>query len=83
MKKVVLYFINEMDNGIIYIDKVGPGEIITYHEAEFEIIDGYYHDQGRHNTINHVFEDLYNLRLKLKQGKIPAHIVIKLLMNSM
>ena len=33
--------------------------------------------------INHVIKDLYNLRLKLKQDKNPAQIVIKLLMNSM
>ena len=65
----VRYFINEMDNCTIYIDKVGLEELITYHEAEFEIIGGYYYDQGRNNTINHVIEDLYNLRLKLKQDK--------------
>ena len=35
-------FINEMDNGTIYIDKVGLEEIIEYHKAEFEIIGGYY-----------------------------------------
>ena len=79
----VIYFINEMENEIIYVDKVGLGEIITYHEAGFEIIDGYYYDQGRNNTINHVIEDLYNLRLKLKQDKNPAQIVINLLMDSM
>ena len=39
-------FINEMDNGIIYIDKVGLESIITFHEPEFEIIDGYYYGQG-------------------------------------
>ena len=33
--------------------------------------------------INHVIKDLYNLRLKLKQDKNPAQMVIKLLMNSM
>ena len=55
-----------MDNEIIYIDKVGLEDLITFHEAEFEIIDGYYYDQGRNNTINHVIEDLYNL-------KAPAH----------
>ena len=72
-----------MDNGIIYIDKVGLGDLITFHEAEFEIIDGYYYGQGRNNTINHVVEDLYNLRKNLKQEKNPAEMVIKLLMNSM
>ena len=76
-------FINEMDTGIIYIGKVGLEEWITYREAEFEIIDGYYYGQGRNNTINHVIEDLCNLRLQLKQDKNPAQIVIKLLMNSM
>ena len=72
-----------MDNGIIYIGKVGLEELITHREAEFEIIDGYYYDQGRNNIINHVIEDLYSLRLELKQDKSPAQIVIKLLMNSM
>ena len=68
----------------MYIDKVGLEEIIEYHIAEFEIIDAYYYDQGRNNNINHVIEYLYNLKLKLKKTlKSPAHIVIKLLMNSM
>ena len=72
-----------MENEIVYIDKVGLENTITYHEAGFEIIGGYYYDQWRNNTINHVIEDLYSLRLKLKQEKNPAQIVIKLLMNSM
>ena len=76
-------FINEIDNEISYIDKVGLEEIIEYHQAEFEIIDGYYYDQGRNNTINHVIADLYSLRIKLKRDRNPARIVIQLLMNSM
>ena len=35
-------FINEMGNDIIYIDKVGLKALITFHEAGFEIIDGYF-----------------------------------------
>ena len=62
-------FINEMDNGIIYIDKVGLEELSTYHEAEFEITDGYYYNEGRNNTINNVIKDLYDLRKNLKQDK--------------
>ena len=72
-----------MENAIIYVGKVGLEDIITFHEAEFEIIDGYYYDQGRNNTINHVIGDLYNLRLRLKQDKNLAQIVMKLLMNPM
>ena len=66
----VIYVINDMENIIIYIDKVGLEEMIEYHIAEFEIIDGYYYDQGRNNAINHDIEDLYNLRLKLKRVNI-------------
>ena len=49
-------FIHEMDNGIIDIDKVGLEEIIEHHKAEFGIIDGYYDNEGRNNTINHVIK---------------------------
>ena len=64
----VRYFINDIENCIIYVDKVGL-ELISYYEAEFEIIEGSYYDQGRNNTINHVIADLYNLRFELKKDK--------------
>ena len=43
MKKLVLYilFINDMENGNVYVDKVGLEDLITCHDAQFEIIDGY------------------------------------------
>ena len=56
-----------MDNEIIYIDKVGLEDLITFHEAEFEITDGYYYNDGRNDTINRAIKDLYTLRIKLKQ----------------
>ena len=75
--------INEMDNGIICIAKVGLEELIEYHKAELGIIDGYYYNEGRNNTTNHVIKGSYDLRKKLKQYKNPAQMLIKLLMNSM
>ena len=47
------------------------------------MIDGYYYNEGRNNTINHVIKYLYDLRTTLKQENNPAQMVIKLLMNSM
>ena len=76
-------FTNDMENEIISIDKVGLEDLITFHDAEFEIIDGYYFNEGRNNKINHVIKDLYDLRKKLKKEKNPAQEIIKLLMNSM
>ena len=51
----------------IYIDKVGLGDLVTSHEAEFEIIDGYYFNSGRNNKINDVIKNLHDLRFKLKK----------------
>ena len=48
-----------MDNENVYIDKVGLEDLITFHDAQVEIIDGYYHNDGRNETINHVIEYLY------------------------
>ena len=76
-------FINEMDNEIVCIGKVVLEELIEYHKAEFEIIDGYYYNVGRNNTINHVIKDFYDLRKKLKQYKNQAQMVIKLLKKPM
>ena len=73
----VIYFINDMANQIIYVDKVGLEEMVEYHIAEFEIIGGYYYDQGRIIIINHVIDDLYNLRLKLKKVKIQRILILK------
>ena len=72
-----------MDNGIACIDKVGLEELIEYHKAEFGITGGYYYNGSRNNTVNHVIKDFDDLRKKLKQYKNPAHMIIKLLMNSM
>ena len=30
----VIYFINDAENGVIYIDKVGLEDLVTFHEAE-------------------------------------------------
>ena len=63
--------------------KVGLEEFTEYHKAEFGITDGYYYNDGRNTTINHVIKDLHDLRKKFKQYKNPAQMFIKLLMNSM
>ena len=65
-----------MEHEIVYIDKVGLEELIEYHDAGFEIIDGYYYNEGRNTNINNVIEYLHNLRAKMKTDKNPAQIVI-------
>ena len=69
----------------MYWCKVGLEDLIEFHDAQFEIIDGYYYTGGRNETINHVIEYLNNVRLKLtkKKSKNPAQVAIKLLKGSM
>ena len=70
-------FINDMENAIILyiyiyiyicIDKAGLEDWITFHEAEFEIIDGYYYNSGRNNKLDNSIKKLYDVRLKLRNG---------------
>ena len=72
-----------MGNGIVYIDKVGLEEIITYRDAEFEFIDGYYYDQGRNITYNQSGYWRFIQFQKRLKTKNPAQMCIQLLMNSM
>ena len=64
-----------MNNGIIHIVKTGLEEMVEYHKAGFGIIDGYYYNQGRNNTINHVVKDLYDLRSQNKKRTLHRWIL--------
>ena len=62
-------FTNDMSNEMIYIDNVGLKDLITFQEAEFEILDGYYFNEGRNDTISTVINMLYDKRLTLKNNR--------------
>ena len=79
----VRMFTNDMVNEIVYIDKTALEDAINFQLIDFEIIDGYYFDQGRNNKINETIRHLCDLRKNLKKEKNPAQMVIKLLMISM
>ena len=65
-----------------YIDKVGLLDLMEFYDIEFELIRGYYFDQGFNTKINVFIEGLFNLRLKYKKEKNPLQSTIKLLLNS-
>ena len=43
-----------------YIDNIGLEDLITFHEAEFDIIDGCQFSSDRTNAINNVINNLYD-----------------------
>jgi hypothetical protein len=75
-------FTNDMIGKIIYIDKISLEDLINFQNIKFEIIRGYYFDEGLNSTINNVIKKIFNERVKLKRNKNPAEIVYKLIMNS-
>ena len=66
----------------IFIDKIALEDTIKQHNIEFDILRGYYFDEGFNTKINDTISHIFNERKKLKAQKNPAEIVYKLIMNS-
>ena len=73
---------NDMIDEIIHVDKTSLEDLITFQEVEFEIIRGYYFDEGRNYKLKNTIDYLFNERVKAKENKNPIQNVYKLLMNS-
>ena len=71
--------------GELFIDKITLEDLIQFHEInenDFNIIDGYYYNQGRNNTIFEKIQQIYSLRSQYKKQKNPIQEVYKLIMNA-
>jgi len=75
-------FTNEMIGKTIFIDKIALEDTIAQHNIEFEVVRGYYFDEGFNTKINDTIQHIFNERKKLKAQKNPAEVVYKLIMNS-
>ena len=75
-------FTNDAENEIIYIGKTALEDAIKYHNIEFEIIKGYYFNEGFNDKIKETMAGLFTKRIKLKQEGNPAETIFKLLMNA-
>lgn len=75
-------FTNDMIGKTIFIDKIALEDAIKQHNIEFEVVRGYYFDEGFNTKINETIQHIFNERKKLKAQKNPAEVVYKLIMNS-
>ena len=78
----VRHWTNDLEGQIINIDKVALEDLIRFQSVEFEIVKGYYFDEGFNPKIKDVIKTLFEERKKLKANKNGAEIVYKLIMNS-
>lgn len=78
----VRIFSNEMVGRIIRCDKTSLEDFITYHNITFDIVKGYYFDEGYNTKVRDVIKYIFNKRLEEKKNKNPVEMVYKLIMNS-
>ena len=81
MENGVIQYDNDI-RGTIYLDKIGLEDLIEFQDVEFDVIKGYYFDEGRNTKSVEMIQYLFNERLKMKKLKNPIQRVYKLLMNS-
>ena len=74
-------FVNETVSNF-YLDKITLLDLIEFYDIKYDIIRGYYFDEGFNKHINQFITKLFNLRLKYKKMNNPLEKTIKLLLNS-
>jgi len=66
----------------VCVDKVSLEDLIEFQDAQFDIVRGYYFNEGRNYNIKDTITKCFNQRLIKKQEKNPIEQVYKLLMNA-
>lgn len=69
-------------NKIVSVGKIQLEDLVEFGDCKFELIRGYYFDEGRDDTICKVIEELFYKRLSYKKAYNALQEVVKLLMNS-
>ena len=78
----VRIFTNDMVGKIICVDRYTLEDLIEFQNISFEVLRGYYFNDGFNTKINSVIKFLFDERLRLKNEKNPAQECYKLIMNS-
>lgn len=75
-------FTNDMEGKTLFVDKIYLEDLIKYHKIQFDVLEGYYFDEGRNDTILRIIQYLFSERLRKKKEGNPIQEVYKLIMNS-
>lgn len=80
--EMIRVFTNDMVGRRIIVDKVSLEDLIEFQQVEFDVIRGYYFDEGFNTKIKESIKFLFDERLRLKKEGNPAEQIYKLIMNS-
>lgn len=75
-------FTNDMEGQVVYLGKTALEDAIKYQKIEYEIINGYYFNEGFNTSINSIITEIFERRATLKREGNPAELIFKLLMNA-
>ncbi len=78
--KGVRQYVNE--TGHYYVDRFKLEDLIEFHQINFVVMQGYYFDEGRNDTIKSFMSNLYQERLRHKSEGNRVEKAFKALMNS-
>lgn len=73
---------NDMVGRTMHVDKTSLEDLIEFQKVEFEIIRGYYYDEGRNLNLKTVVRKIFEERKRYKKEGNPIEQTFKLLLNS-
>lgn len=81
-KNDVRIFTNDIIGKKYIVDKIALEDLIKFQQIDFDIIRGYYFNQGFNTRVKEVINNLFNTRQKYKKEKNPVEKLYKLILNS-
>ena len=75
-------FTNNMEGQVVNMDKIMLEDCIEHHGLEFDIIRGYFYNEGRNMNLRDVINHLFDARLKAKADGNAIERCYKLMMNA-
>ncbi len=78
------HFTNDMIGKTAVVDKFMLEDLIKFQKVTFDIVRGYYYDEGRNEKLSEVVLYLFNERVKAKaeEPPNPIEVVFKLMLNA-
>ena len=82
-KEGINQWTNDIENQTVIIGKMTLQDLIDWNDVfEYEVIHGYYWNEGWNTNLSQTIQTMYNRRDELKTQGNPAQLIYKLLMNS-
>jgi len=78
----VRIFTNDMVGRTIRVDKYTIEDLIKFQDITFDVVRGYYFDEGFNTKVRDVITTIFNKRLEAKKIDNPIEMIYKLIMNS-